>query len=264
MDILVSFAHPDDETVFAGGTLALLADRGARVHYLCATRGEGGELGEPPVCERKALGNVREAELRCAVSNLNGVSLDFLGYIDSPVDGNAQGQAFDAPFPELVQRLASHMQLCDASVMITHGSNGEYGHPAHRLLNRAAQDAIQALGDPRPRLYTFSASFPGFPRPRLANRDDEADFVLDITQAFARKLAAARCHRTQNALFVRKGSEEAGRRLGVDEVLLRRESLRRAWPPADGRPDDEFARFLLGHMADVLLDVRLPGEAAPP
>ena len=46
MNILAFFAHPDDETMLCGGTLALLAQNGASVHYLCATRGEGGELGE--------------------------------------------------------------------------------------------------------------------------------------------------------------------------------------------------------------------------
>ncbi len=49
MNILAFFAHPDDETMLCGGTLALLARAGARVHLLIATRGEGGENGEPPV-----------------------------------------------------------------------------------------------------------------------------------------------------------------------------------------------------------------------
>ena len=43
--ILTIIAHPDDETMLSGGTLALLARAGAEVHYLCATRGEGGEVG---------------------------------------------------------------------------------------------------------------------------------------------------------------------------------------------------------------------------
>jgi LmbE family N-acetylglucosaminyl deacetylase len=260
MDILACFAHPDDETVFAGGTFALLAERGARVHYLCATRGEGGEMGDPAVCDRNSLGAVREAELRCAVSSLGGASLTFLGYRDPPVDANAQGQAFDAPYAEMVDRLASHARTCRAAVVITHGTNGEYGHPAHRLLNRAARDAIVSLGFPETLLYTFSASFPGFPRPRLANRDDEAHFVFDIAPTFARKLAAALCHKTQNPLFVRKGSEEAGRRLRVDEVLMPRESLRRAWPSADGSPDDVFAAFLRARMADLIIR-ELPDKA---
>ena len=43
MNILVFFAHPDDETMLCGGTLALLAQAGAKIHFVCATRGEGGE-----------------------------------------------------------------------------------------------------------------------------------------------------------------------------------------------------------------------------
>jgi LmbE family N-acetylglucosaminyl deacetylase len=55
MNILAFFAHPDDETILIGGTLALLARSGARVHYLSATRGEGGEVGEPPLCREAKL-----------------------------------------------------------------------------------------------------------------------------------------------------------------------------------------------------------------
>jgi LmbE family N-acetylglucosaminyl deacetylase len=62
--VLCITAHPDDESVFAGGTLALLALRGAEVKILCCTRGEGGEAGEPPLCSRAALGALREVELR--------------------------------------------------------------------------------------------------------------------------------------------------------------------------------------------------------
>lgn len=50
MNLLAFFAHPDDETMLIGGTLALLSQAGFDVHYLCATRGEGGELGEPLIC----------------------------------------------------------------------------------------------------------------------------------------------------------------------------------------------------------------------
>jgi len=59
VNVLAFFAHPDDETMMAGGALALLARSGARVHYYCATRGEGGETGEPPVCTIPELGDVR-------------------------------------------------------------------------------------------------------------------------------------------------------------------------------------------------------------
>lgn len=70
MQIVCFTAHPDDETVFAGGTLALLAGGEADVRVLCATRGEGGEMGEPPICLRAELGPKREGELRCAARAL--------------------------------------------------------------------------------------------------------------------------------------------------------------------------------------------------
>ena len=85
MNVLAFFAHPDDETMLAGGTLALLARQGVQVHYLSATRGEGGEAGEPPLCSLEDLGQVREEELACAVAALGGSSLDFLGYTDPRV-----------------------------------------------------------------------------------------------------------------------------------------------------------------------------------
>src|SRR5512133_890895 len=85
MNVLAFFAHPDDETMLIGGTLAILAQNGVRVHYVCATRGEGGEVGVPPVCEPEALGDIREAELVCAVQALGGLSLTFLGYVDPRV-----------------------------------------------------------------------------------------------------------------------------------------------------------------------------------
>ena len=80
--VLTIIAHPDDETMLSGGALALLARAGAEVHYLCATRGEGGEVGEPPVSTRQQLGAVREQEMRCAVDNLGGAGVDFLDYIE--------------------------------------------------------------------------------------------------------------------------------------------------------------------------------------
>ena len=70
LTVLAVFAHPDDETILAGGILAMLAEQGATLHLLLATRGEGGEPGEPPLTERSQLGMVREAELRCAAEKL--------------------------------------------------------------------------------------------------------------------------------------------------------------------------------------------------
>ncbi|MDP3046330.1 MAG: PIG-L family deacetylase, partial [Chloroflexota bacterium] len=51
--VLIIVAHPDDETICAGGTMALLASRGVDVTVACSTRGEGGVSGDPPLCRTK-------------------------------------------------------------------------------------------------------------------------------------------------------------------------------------------------------------------
>lgn len=221
MEILAFFAHPDDETILAGGTLALLAGAGAQVHFLCATRGEGGELGDPPVCRASELGRVREAELACAVEALGGAELSFLDYQDPRVGPGEELFAYTADLVELSGELARRLRLRRPAALLTHGSNGEYGHPAHVVTHRAARRAVESLDEPAPRLYTVSPTFAAHPVAELANADDPADLVLDVGPVMDGKIKAAGCHRTQHALFVRRASERAGRLLTVEEMIAR-------------------------------------------
>ncbi len=243
--LLCLVAHPDDETVLCGGTLALLAERGVDVHVLCLTRGEGGDVGEPPLAERERLGDVREQEMVCAVGKLGGKSLTFMGYVDPLVE---PGDVLNAPPHEpqmLAGQIIASLKQNQAQVLLTHGSNGEYGHPAHKLLHTLSLVAAAALGDAAPIVYSFAAHYPTHPYPRLANADDPADLVVDVSRVLARKVAAALCHATQNALFVRRRSEEAGRPMAVREVMLAEESYRRQWP-AEPPAADPFAAWLAG------------------
>jgi len=230
--------------MLSGGALVLLARAGARVHYLCATRGEGGEVGEPPVCARQELGMFREQEMRCAVQTLGGAGIDFLDYVDPLVGENEELHPYTNDFDELVTNLIKYIQHLQPDVVITHGSNGEYGHPAHKLTHQATREAVQQLGDKAPILYTFSANFPEHPRPRLVNKDDPAHIVLDVSPVLKRKADAALCHKSQNALFVRRSSIQAGRKLTVPEVVMNLEGLHRAYPLVDGKPDDTVAELL--------------------
>jgi LmbE family N-acetylglucosaminyl deacetylase len=233
---LCLIAHPDDETMLCGGTLALLARRGVAVHVVCLTRGEGGELGEPPLCERQRLGEVREQELVCAVGKLGGRSLTFLGYVD-PVVG--PGDTLSAPEHDLTMlagQVVSCLRQLAPEVVLAHGSAGEYGHPAHKLVHAAALTAAASIGEQSPVVYSFAASYPAHPYPRLANASDPADLVLDVSPALDAKEAAAQCHRSQHALFVRRRSEAAGRALSIREVLLAEEAVRRQWPVAAPPP----------------------------
>jgi LmbE family N-acetylglucosaminyl deacetylase len=234
LDVLAFFAHPDDETMLCGGTLALLAGQGARVHILIATRGEGGEVGEPPLCTREQLAQVRENELRCAARALSAASLTLMDYIDPTVGPGEELYAFADDVDEVAARVAQAAREVKAGALITHGINGEYGHPAHLLAHRAAVIATRMLAPNAPLLYSAQASFPEHPHPRLANVDAPAHLVIDIQPVLQQKTDAALCHATQNALFVRRQSEEAGRKLSVREVIHTLEGLHRVSPPFSG------------------------------
>jgi LmbE family N-acetylglucosaminyl deacetylase len=128
--------------------------------------------------------------------------------------------------------------------IITHGSNGEYGHPAHIITYTAARIAVESFGESAPLLYSIMADFPNAPRKRLVNRSDPAHLVVDITPSLPHKEKAALCHRTQHALFVRRRSQELGHPASVPEALMRVESLHRHLPPTEVPPDDPIARVL--------------------
>lgn len=244
MKILTIFAHPDDETIFTGGTLALLNRAGAWTHFLCATRGEGGELGEPAVSSRADIHLYRERELVRAIEALGGGSLSFLDYLDPLSGENNQLYPYTEDVEGLIEKIVPIIRDIQPDTVITHGSNGEYGHPGHILTNKGVRAAVDRLGKYAPLLYTFCADFPGHPRPQHANPDDPAHLVLDITPVMDQKIQAAYCHRSQHALFLRRRSKQAGYRLTIPEILLKMESFHRALPAENGDPQDKFIRML--------------------
>jgi LmbE family N-acetylglucosaminyl deacetylase len=252
MDILAAFAHPDDETRFLGGVLAMLAAKGARVHLLIATRGQGGELGEPALCSQAELGGVREREMQCAAQAIGATSLTFLDYIDPVVSDDGEVFAFDADLETLSSELLSCAQEVGASVIISHGSNGEYGHPAHKLMHQAVMETVKK--DSNLLVYTVSAIYEDHPKPRLANEDDQADFILDVKPWYQSKLDATICHQTQHALFVRRASKAAGRQMTLAEVTSDEESLHRAWPKGDTNLEDSLGNFLQSSCSEAILE----------
>jgi LmbE family N-acetylglucosaminyl deacetylase len=247
MKILCLVAHPDDETVFAGGTLALLASRGADVRVVCCTRGEGGEAGEPPLCARPELGAVREAEERCAARALGCAAVEFLPFPDPDVGPDGELSAFASSPEEVIPEIQNILTANRPDVVITHGSGGEYGHPGHLLAHRACREAARRANVPC--VYTFGADFAAHPRKRSANRDDPADFVVAVDRTFEQKLAALECHRTQLASFVRRSSTEAGHPVPLREVALRVESFRRA---PIGRAVEKAAADMISLLGDEL------------
>jgi LmbE family N-acetylglucosaminyl deacetylase len=242
--VLAFFAHPDDETMLSGGALAILARSGIDVHYLIATRGDGGERGEPPLCEHEQLGELREREAACAVENLGGSSLSNLGYPDPVVGPDQELYPFTTDLARLAAQVAGKIREKETDILISHGTNGEYGHPAHLLCNKAARLVAASFKDSPFWLYTVAAAYPGHPKPRILNQSDPAHLVINIRPVLYAKVQAALCHETQHALFTRRASTEAGRRMKVPEVLLREESLHRAYPAGGDMEADPLEKLL--------------------
>lgn len=233
------FAHPDDETIMLGGTLAMLHAYGVNTHIVCATRGEGGEMGDPPVVSaRPELGEARERELRCALNHLGVRSLTLLGYRDPEVGPENTLSPFAADFDTLVDQIGALLREKEADIVVAHGPDGEYGHPAHKLIHRATREAIahHAPGIP---FYSVAATVPGV-EDHLWNKSRAAQFVLDITPWAARKVAAMECHITQHALFKRRRKLQH-----VRDALRPFESFYCEWPETNGQlPVDGFANLL--------------------
>ena len=145
--ILAISAHPDDETLFAGGTLARYAEQGHDVTILETTRGEGGEVGDPPLTTQKNLGAFREQEVRCASRKLGMRDIFFLPFIDPFMEVNGIPRRIDTPLADFIAALTEHIERIQPDLVITHGSNGEYGHPVWHRAQEALGRAIAAYRD---------------------------------------------------------------------------------------------------------------------
>lgn len=140
MKLLVIFAHPDDESMGMGGTLAKYSAEGVETHLVCASRGEVGWSGPEernPGPER--LGQLREAELRNAVKELGMTSLSFLDYVDGQVD--------QADPVEAIAKIVSQIRRIQPQVVVTFPHDGNYGHPDHIAVGQFTNAAIVCAAD---------------------------------------------------------------------------------------------------------------------
>jgi N-acetylglucosamine malate deacetylase 2 len=192
--VIVAIAHPDDE-LFASALLCELAAQGRDVRILCLTRGEGGETGGRT---REELGRVREAELRASAAALGVSEIAFLNHVD-PLGKPHRTYAPAVSVSELARQLVPLLQ--GAAFIITHGSGGEYWHPAHILLHRAV---FRAVGGSAP-VLTIHAWQEGHPMSGLLNREDPADLIIEGGEHRGQRLAAFRAHRSQHGYFADHG-----------------------------------------------------------
>jgi LmbE family N-acetylglucosaminyl deacetylase len=154
MATIVSFhAHPDDESIHVGGTLAKLSAAGHRTVLVFATKGEHGEVADGFLDTDEQLWQRREQETQRSAEILGVQRVEFLGYHDSGMIGTPENdlpEAFwQAPVDEAAERLAEILREEAADVLTAYDSDGSYGHPDHIQVHRVGLRAAELAGTPR-------------------------------------------------------------------------------------------------------------------
>ncbi len=143
-------AHPDDESIATGGTMAQLAAAGHRVVLVVATRGEHGEVDEGFLAEGEALWERRERETADSARVLGVARHEFLGYVDSGMIGTPENDAaesfWQADLEQAAERLAGILREESADVLTVYDDNGNYGHPDHIQVHRVGVRAAELAG----------------------------------------------------------------------------------------------------------------------
>jgi LmbE family N-acetylglucosaminyl deacetylase len=218
MATIVAFhAHPDDEALLTGGTLARLAAGGHRVIIAVACDGAMGPATDPGAGERLA-------ELRASAAILRVARVEHLGYADSghgPVlypDPPDRPRFARAALPEAAGRLAALLREEQASILISYDANGGYGHRDHVRVHEVGARAAELAGPvrileatlPRERvvwpmaaarlLHWRAAPGAGLYSPRSA-----ITHRLDVRRYCGQKRAALAAHRSQLTRRSRSG-----------------------------------------------------------
>jgi LmbE family N-acetylglucosaminyl deacetylase len=139
--LMCVLAHPDDESLGTGGTLAKYAAEGAETYLVTATRGERGRFGgngERP--GDVVVGETRETELRAAARELGVREVIVLGFPDGGLDAVPPAIAQEA--------IAEQLRRIKPQVVVTFGPDGAYGHPDHIAISQFTTAAVVAAADP--------------------------------------------------------------------------------------------------------------------
>ncbi len=156
-------AHPDDEAIATGGTMASLADQGHRVVLVTATGGELGEVPDGLLGPGETLAERRARELAEAARILGTGRQVFLGYEDSGMEGEESasraGCFATADVDEAARRLADLLVAEGSDVLVTYDEHGGYGHPDHVQVHRVGMAAADLAGTPVVYMATMDRDF---------------------------------------------------------------------------------------------------------
>ena len=232
--ILLVHAHPDDETINNGATMALYAALGAQVTLITCTRGEEGEVLTPELThlassETDSLGDHREIELANAMKALGVTDFRFLAegegkYRDSGMMGTEPNNRADvfwqADLEEASDYLVKVIDEVKPHILITYDEIGGYGHPdhiqAHRVAMRASEKSkwqIQkiywntmpksVLAESMAKMKELGSDFFGADNVDdlpFAKEDSFVTTLIDGNSYVDAKMAAMKAHHTQIAL----------------------------------------------------------------
>ena len=232
--ILSVLAHPDDESFGMGGTLAKYASEGAKVHLICATRGEAGEVDPEYLAGYDSIAALRVDELNCAVEALGIEHMHLLPYRDSGMSGSVDNEhpeaLINASLEEVAGQIAVYIREFKPQVVLTFDPVGGYRHPDHIFINRATTLGVELAGDPvinseLPPYHPARLFFHTIPRhfirfnvrllnflgkdPKKYGKNQDIDLTqlaeddfpvhtrIDYKRYAAKKIVASECHASQ-------------------------------------------------------------------
>jgi LmbE family N-acetylglucosaminyl deacetylase len=222
LTLMAVHAHPDDEVISTGGTLARYAAEGVRTVLVTCTNGEqgdgpGGIKPDQDGHDTAETAKLRLDELRTSASHLGIDHLELLGYRDSGMSGwaaNDHPEAFaNIPVTQAAAGLAVLIEKYRPDVVVTHDEDGGFGHPDHIQGHRIAVAASRLTGIPR-KLYQIA--FPrtalkglfqhlqaagvdlGFEPPEdIGTPDEDVSAIVDVSSFVDNKCKALEAHTSQ-------------------------------------------------------------------
>lgn len=163
--VLLSLAHPDDESFGYGGLISRYVAAGAEVYLICATNGDVGTVSPEKLNGYSSVAELRLTELDCASAKLGFKQVFKLGYKDSGMMNSESSKdpicLWQAPRDQVAGRVVEVIREIKPQVVITFNKYGGYGHPDHIAIQRATTDAFQLAGDPS---YTTNGQAPYKPQ----------------------------------------------------------------------------------------------------
>ncbi len=204
MKVLLSFAHPDDETFTLAGSIIKWVKSGVQVSLITATYGQMGLSADIKVDSPDHLGQIRKGEMEEA-AKITGISkIHYFGLMDGELENEETS--------ELVNKIGAIIEEEKPDVVITFEKNGGSNHPDHIKMSLASTMAFKDYlkkTKKHVRLYhtvtpqSYYAEFAkagvantGFGEPKGVS-DEQITTILDVTDVFDLKMKAIECHKTQ-------------------------------------------------------------------